>query len=109
MADTSSSAQELIALDVTFSSRLGERLRAAREARGLSKSDLARRSGLSRKEVGYIETGRLSPRLSTLLRVLDALGTGSLQDLAAGLLLALVGAERPPVAVSARAPKPPPG
>ena len=79
--------------DVTFSSLLGRHLRLARKARRLTQQAVAEKVGLSRKQLSSFERGRNSPKLSTLLGILDALGVGSLQQLASGLLLALLSAE----------------
>jgi transcriptional regulator with XRE-family HTH domain len=47
-------------------SQMGGRLRAARQARGLSLRDLARRLGVSPSLISQIETGRANPSVSTL-------------------------------------------
>lgn len=50
------------------------RVRALREARGLSQLALAERSGLSRQSLGAIEAGRAVPGVDVALRVAGALG-----------------------------------
>ena len=50
-----------------------ERLRRARDARGLSQSDVAKRSGLEPSAVSHFETGRRSPSFDNLKRLADAL------------------------------------
>jgi transcriptional regulator with XRE-family HTH domain len=80
-------------LDVTFSTQLGAGLRLAREARHLSQDDVARLAGVSRKQVSLLEAGHHLPTLRTLLRLLDALGVGSLEQVATGLVLTLLQAE----------------
>lgn len=50
-------------------------LRAERERRGLSLTDLAERSGLERSAISKLETGKvLNPNLSTLRRYAASLG-----------------------------------
>ena len=50
-----------------------DRLRSARELRGLSQSDLAQRSGLQPSAVSHFETGRRAPSFDNLKRLADAL------------------------------------
>ncbi|MGB7590079.1 MAG: helix-turn-helix transcriptional regulator, partial [Terriglobia bacterium] len=45
---------------------LGKRLRALREAKGLSQGDIERRSGLLRSYISRVEGGYTAPSLSTL-------------------------------------------
>ena len=52
----------------------GERLRASREAAGLSQQDLAVRAGVSRQLVGAVETGRHLPRVDSALALAEVLG-----------------------------------
>jgi transcriptional regulator with XRE-family HTH domain len=50
------------------------RLQELRKHRGLSQAGLAQRSGLSRKTVNELETGRtVNPRLETIIRLAKAL------------------------------------
>jgi transcriptional regulator with XRE-family HTH domain len=53
---------------------LAGRLRALREAGGLTQSELAERLGIPSSAVSMIESGRRDIRVSTLERYLDALG-----------------------------------
>lgn len=53
---------------------LGTRLRALREARGLTQRELAARAGVASTTVSMIETDRISPSVSSLKRVVSALG-----------------------------------
>lgn len=53
---------------------LGERLRAAREAQGLSLRELARRIGVSASLISQIETGKVQPSVSTLYAFVSELG-----------------------------------
>ncbi len=55
----------------------GARLRRLREARGLPKTVLARRVGLTEAAIRQLESGRTSqPRLGDGVRLADALGVG---------------------------------
>jgi transcriptional regulator with XRE-family HTH domain len=54
--------------------RFGKNLRTARLERGWSHTDLARETGLSVSEISRIERGAREVRLTTLLRLGDALG-----------------------------------
>ena len=54
---------------------LGNALREARTARGLSQEQLARDAGLDRTYVSGIERGERNPSLTNLLRLADALET----------------------------------
>ena len=54
---------------------LVERLKAAREAKGLSLSDLTRLTGMDRSALSKLETGqRLNPTVETLVRYAEAVG-----------------------------------
>jgi len=50
-----------------------ERLRAARESRKMSQSDLAREADLQPSAVSHFETGRRSPSFANLKALADAL------------------------------------
>lgn len=50
-----------------------ERLRAAREKRGLSQSDLAERARLQASAISHFETGSRKPSFDNLRRLADAL------------------------------------
>lgn len=65
--------------------RVGERLRAVREACGLSQRTLARRSGVANGLVSMIELGRTSPSVATLKKILDGVPM-TLADFFAGNL-----------------------
>lgn len=73
---------------------LGRRLRALREAQGLSVSELARLAGLSRRHLTEVEAGRANPSITCL----QDLGGG----LGVGLAELLPGAERGAVARGGR-------
>jgi len=58
---------------------IGARVRALRGDR--SQEDLARNAGVSDGTLSAIERGRSDPRLGTLLRLVQALGIGSVEEL----------------------------
>ena len=49
------------------------RLRQEREKKGISQMDLAFKAGLSQNQVNYIETGKRTPNLHTILSICKAL------------------------------------
>jgi transcriptional regulator with XRE-family HTH domain len=51
----------------------GSRLRAAREQKGLSQSELAEKAGLQPSAVSHFETGRRAPSFDNLRALADAL------------------------------------
>lgn len=60
--------------------RTGALLRRRREASGLTLFDLHRRCGVTVAQLSRIENGLADPRLSTLVRILEATG-GTLTDI----------------------------
>ncbi|OCF91078.1 hypothetical protein AW168_08370 [Nocardia brasiliensis] len=56
-----------------MAAEIGDAVRAAREARGWTQSELAERAGLKQHAVSRLESGDVVPTLKTLLRVSDAL------------------------------------
>ena len=60
-----------------LAAEVGERVREAREAAGLSQRELARRMGTSQAAVDRLEAGGVGATLTTLQRVATALGLGS--------------------------------
>lgn len=54
--------------------QLGQQLRAARLAAGLTQEELAHRIDLDRPSVVRVEAGQVDSRLSTLIRVAGAVG-----------------------------------
>jgi transcriptional regulator with XRE-family HTH domain len=54
--------------------QLGERLKRARQSRGLSSVDVARQVGISRTTLMAVESGEPSPTMGTYLRVMSVLG-----------------------------------
>ncbi len=63
---------------------LGEELRKAREAAGLSQERLAFEAGVHRTYVGLLERGKKSPTLSVLFRICKAL------DISPSQLIAII-------------------
>ncbi len=53
---------------------IGKRIRALREAKGLSQGDIEKSSGLLRSYISRVEGGYTAPSLSTLERFAKALG-----------------------------------
>jgi transcriptional regulator with XRE-family HTH domain len=53
---------------------IGERLRQARERRGLSLADVAERTGLSKGFLSRVERDGVSPSLDSLVAIADAVG-----------------------------------
>lgn len=52
---------------------LGQRLKQVRERNGLSQRELARRAGVTNSNISMIEQGAVSPTVSSLTRLLDAI------------------------------------
>jgi transcriptional regulator with XRE-family HTH domain len=55
--------------------KLGAALRAERERQGKSLADLSAASGLHRSHIARIERGECEPRLSTLMKLRQGLGS----------------------------------
>ncbi|WP_208407675.1 helix-turn-helix domain-containing protein [Xanthomonas sp. 60] len=53
---------------------LGAAVKARRMALGVSQEDFAERLGMHRTQLGHIEQGKKDCRLTTLIRLADALG-----------------------------------
>jgi transcriptional regulator with XRE-family HTH domain len=62
----------------------GRNLRAARLKAGLSQEEVANACGLHRTEISLLERGRRQPRLETLARLADLLGS-TLDELRDGI------------------------
>ena len=60
---------------------IGKRLKALREAKGLSQGDVERRSGLLRSYISRVEGGYTAPSLATLERFAKALAVQPYQIL----------------------------
>ncbi len=56
-----------------FLSDIGERVRAAREGRGMTQRELAEATGLSQSNIWEIEHGKRDLRMSTFWRIKEAL------------------------------------
>ncbi len=67
-------AQEPDAQPTMRADVLGDRLRAARDAYGISLRELARRIGVSASLISQIETGKVHPSVSTLYSLASELG-----------------------------------
>ena len=55
------------------SSQVAKQLKVLRQKRGLSMTELAKRAGLSRAMISFIESEFRNPTLDTLLRICGAL------------------------------------
>ena len=65
--------ERMVALDQLAG--LVQQLKAAREEKGLSLSDMTRLTGMDRSALSKLETGqRLNPTIETLVRYADAVG-----------------------------------
>jgi len=53
--------------------RVGDKIRAARTAAGLSQQELAERAGILQRQISQIENGRLNMTFDTLAQVAAAL------------------------------------
>ncbi|RKE17616.1 helix-turn-helix domain-containing protein [Streptomyces sp. TLI_171] len=73
-ADQPTSAAPPQRAGAELSARVGVRLRELRTARGLSLSELARRSGLGKATLSGLEAGVRNPTLETLYALTTALG-----------------------------------
>jgi len=60
--------------EARLAAEVGDRIRAAREAAGLSQRDLAARMGTSQAAIARLEAGGVGATLTTLHRVAAALG-----------------------------------
>jgi len=48
---------------------IAQRIREEREKQGISQMDLSLKAGLSQNQVNYIETGKRTPNLNTILSI----------------------------------------
>ena len=58
---------------VTSCGRLGQALRTARRARGMTQAELSAAAGVSRPQISTIESGLANPGTATVMRLLRAL------------------------------------
>jgi transcriptional regulator with XRE-family HTH domain len=86
--------------DQALIDRFGRSLRRARLERGWSQAQLARESGLFVTEISRIERGSREVRLTTLMRLVDALGAPP-QELLSRLSLPV---SKPPVTTEMHGP-----
>lgn len=56
-------------------STIGERIREARKARGMTQRELGERSGIAEPTIRKYESGRLNPKIETLQKLAEALDT----------------------------------
>lgn len=59
-------------------SRLGTTLRILREEAGLAQAEVARRAGIGKSQLSQYELGKRLPKLESLERILEGLGTDPL-------------------------------
>ncbi len=71
------SVQLSSALERQLLLQLGQRLKAARQAKGLTSTELAAAAGLSRMTLSAIESGEPSPTMGSYVRVMGVLGFGA--------------------------------
>lgn len=62
-------------VDNTSLKQVGKRIRALRETRGLNLHELARLCGISASALSLIETGKRDLRITSLVRIAEALRT----------------------------------
>ncbi len=74
MTDTERAEYDEAYAAAQLAASVGEQIRAAREAAGLSQRELAQRMGTSQAAFGRLETGGVGATLTTLQRVASALG-----------------------------------
>lgn len=75
---------------------LGEWVRKARQARGLTLAALAQESGLTKGFISQVESGRSNPSLESLGRLAEALGVSAAELLGAGYGTTLTLVATPP-------------
>lgn len=61
--------------------RLSNQIKRVREILGMTQAQLAERAGTTQQEINLIELGKVDPRLSTLLRLAEALGSDLYSEL----------------------------
>ena len=58
---------------ITSCGRLGQAIRTARRARGITQAELSAAAGVSRPQISTIESGLSNPGMATVMRLLRAL------------------------------------
>lgn len=66
---------------------LGKNIRRFRKRDGMTQDQLAEKAGINQKQISKIESGRIQARLSTYLRIANALGVSIDHFLADALLI----------------------
>jgi len=56
------------------SNRMNDRMRAARQEKGLSQSELSKLVGVSRQTINMVESGEYNTTLALCIRICEALG-----------------------------------
>lgn len=81
---------------------IGNRLRQAREDRGLSQRALSEKTGLTQAMISKIESGAVDPRLSTLTTLARAVGLelALVPPFARSALSAMIGGAHGPAALT---------
>jgi ribosome-binding protein aMBF1 (putative translation factor) len=74
MSDAERAEYDRTYAEAQLAAMVGERVREAREAAGLSQRELARRMGTSQAAVARLEAGSVGATLTTLQRAATALG-----------------------------------
>ena len=64
---------------------IGENIRKARKAAGMTQEELGKKIGISQQAVGNYESGRRKPKIKTLLRLSNGLNV-SVAELLAGIV-----------------------
>lgn len=60
---------------MTDKNLIGQRIRAARRAKGLTQREVGDKLSLSQTNIGAWERGVITPKLSSIVRIADAIGT----------------------------------
>lgn len=61
--------------------RVAAKLRSARQAKGLTQAEVAKKAGVSENHYAQIERGEKNPTLSTFVGIIDAIGVSSVEIL----------------------------
>lgn len=61
--------------------RAAASLRKARQAKGLTQAEVAKKAGVSENHYAQIERGEKNPTLSTFVSIIDAIGVSSTEIL----------------------------